>query len=356
MNLLIVDDERATLEELVRLVEAAWPDIKITACDNPKDALERAGIIKMDAALLDIEMPLMDGLELANHLVNCNSEMAMAFVTAYNNYAAEAFDVNAIDYVLKPVRPERLVRTMEKLIAKAIGPNADLPVDNETEKLDVEIKAFGKLEIKANGKAMKWKRRHAAEVFACLLHNDGVQVHKCALCDKVWPDCDEKKALVNLQTAMWQLRKSVAELSHNRIKIDYADSCYRLTLVDVEYDVNMFEAYVRQSIRGGGAVDYAALEKAVECYTGGYLETEGFAWGIPRQQRLELIYKNALEKLIDYYQETASHIKLAVYLEAICRLLAEEDEEFMRYFSMFSDIVGEEKAKLWQQSRQSLDE
>lgn len=83
---------------------------------NPLEALERVDALKADAAFLDIEMPGMDGLELAGRLMDRQRRLEVVFVTAYNEYAVEAFELHALDYLLKPVMKERLQKTMRRLL------------------------------------------------------------------------------------------------------------------------------------------------------------------------------------------------------------------------------------------------
>ena len=120
MNIIIVDDEIDTLNEIEFYVKRYSHFNNIVTCTNPLKALDEAEKLQFDVALLDIEMPGMNGLELAEHLLNISHNMKVAFITAYNSYATEAFDVNAIDYVLKPIREERLVRALDRLISKSL--------------------------------------------------------------------------------------------------------------------------------------------------------------------------------------------------------------------------------------------
>jgi len=118
MNILIVDDEINTLNEINFYVKKYNQFDFCVTSTNPFQALDEAEKTCFDIALLDIEMPGMNGLELAEQLINLFPHMRIAFITAYNSYATEAFDVNAIDYVLKPIREERIIKALDRLIDK----------------------------------------------------------------------------------------------------------------------------------------------------------------------------------------------------------------------------------------------
>lgn len=113
MKLLIVDDEtpaRARLRQLVMEIPG-W-DIGGEAA-NGHEALLLVERTRPDALLLDIRMPVMDGLEAARHLAELDKPPAIIFTTAYDRYAMEAFDVHATAYLMKPVRRERLQAALE---------------------------------------------------------------------------------------------------------------------------------------------------------------------------------------------------------------------------------------------------
>lgn len=108
MKILIVDDEDLARERLHDLVIELYPDTITIEAINGLDALDKISEHSPDIILLDIRMPGMDGLELANHLLQLASPPAIVFTTAYQDHILSAFDANAVDYLLKPIRKERL--------------------------------------------------------------------------------------------------------------------------------------------------------------------------------------------------------------------------------------------------------
>ncbi len=112
MRVLIVDDEALARDRLRSLLETL-PDCEVVGeAAGGREALELAQRLQPDVVLLDIRMPGMDGLEAARHLGTLERPPAIVFATAYGDYALEAFDAQAVDYVLKPVRRERLERAL----------------------------------------------------------------------------------------------------------------------------------------------------------------------------------------------------------------------------------------------------
>ena len=114
MKVMIVDDEALARERLRRLVEEET-DVEVVAeATNDQEALSRCQSARPDIVLLDIRMPGMDGLEAARHMAELDPPPAVIFTTAYGDHALQAFEAQAIDYLLKPIRRERLSQSLAR--------------------------------------------------------------------------------------------------------------------------------------------------------------------------------------------------------------------------------------------------
>ncbi len=117
LRILIVDDEapaRTRLKDLLDDIAAACPTEVIGFAANGVEALRLQEQVKGDVVLADINMPVMDGIELARHLNRLPQPPVVIFTTAYDEYAIQAFELAAVDYLLKPVRSERLAAALER--------------------------------------------------------------------------------------------------------------------------------------------------------------------------------------------------------------------------------------------------
>ena len=111
----IVDDEELA-RRVLREYLAKWPDIEIVAeCGNGFDAVKTIGELKPDLVFLDVQMPKLDGFEVLELI---GREIAVIFVTAYDQYAMKAFDAHAVDYLLKPFAADRLATALERARAR----------------------------------------------------------------------------------------------------------------------------------------------------------------------------------------------------------------------------------------------
>ena len=121
MKILIVDDEapaRRRLRELLSDVAAEFPHSVAGEAVNGVEALALAQDLHPDVIFADMQMPRMGGLELARHLLKMEASPAVVFVTAHDEFALDAFEVHALDYLMKPVRAERLLASLKQVAVR----------------------------------------------------------------------------------------------------------------------------------------------------------------------------------------------------------------------------------------------
>lgn len=121
---LIAEDEEPQRTELRSMLARLWPELVVVAeCENGIDALDAWTSKKPDIAFLDIRMPGLNGLEVARQ---AESPAQVVFITAHDEFAIEAFDAGAIDYLLKPIRTDRLTETVARLRNRQLATQVDL--------------------------------------------------------------------------------------------------------------------------------------------------------------------------------------------------------------------------------------
>ena len=149
MKILIVDDEALARERLHDLSTELYPDVITIEASNGLEALEKINEHVPDIILLDIRMPGMDGLEVANHVLQLEKKPAIVFTTAYQDHAISAFDANAVDYLLKPIRKERLQTAIERAAAVSQTQLTSINEAEETSSTRTHLSAMiqGKLQL-----------------------------------------------------------------------------------------------------------------------------------------------------------------------------------------------------------------
>ena len=126
LKCVVAEDEQLLRDSLVELLREAWPELDIVAeCEDGGAALEAIAASQPDVAFLDIRMPGLTGLEVAAAMAEASPKTHVVFVTAYNQYAIDAFEQGAVDYLLKPISRERLGATVQRLKARTASGQAD---------------------------------------------------------------------------------------------------------------------------------------------------------------------------------------------------------------------------------------
>ena len=171
MNILIVDDEEIALMEAEEAVRRTKPSAEVICAGNYIQALEAAKESVIDVAVLDIDMPGMSGLGLAKSLKECNPDTNIIFLTAFDNYALDAFSLFASGYLLTPVNEKELERAFENLIH---------PVKEERNRFRVQC--FGNFEVFCEGKPVHFSRSKSREFFAYLIYLNGATANIRELC------------------------------------------------------------------------------------------------------------------------------------------------------------------------------
>ncbi|SFQ58859.1 DNA-binding response regulator, LytR/AlgR family [Amycolatopsis arida] len=163
LRVLAVDDVPAALADLCRLLRAAPEVAEVTSAGDPIDALKLIRQNRFDAVFLDIAMPGLDGLELAALLSKLAEPPVIVFVTAYDEHAVAAFGIGAVDYLLKPVRAERLADALARVTR--IAPAEEAPPRPD---------AMAALPVESGGRTRYVRRDEVRFVEA---HGDYVRLH-----------------------------------------------------------------------------------------------------------------------------------------------------------------------------------
>lgn len=280
MKIAAVDDETHVLERFERMVSGMTELNLCGLFETGEQLFDYLKVNPLDAVFLDIEMPGVNGLQLLEQIQNLNKNIEIIFVTAFNQYAVEAFELQALDYIMKPLTVERLGKTIKRL--SKINRTATRPGKPF-------IQCFGDFEVFLNGKALTWKSSKAKEVLAFLVHKNGVLVDWEKITDAVWPDFNSEKAQANFHATTYLLRKRLAEDGLSQI-LESERGNYRIVADKFDCDVYQLEEMLKTyHIRRKG--DFRLLEQLV---LKGYMEASGYGWAYPRAAELDALCRKGI--------------------------------------------------------------
>lgn len=202
MKVLLVDDESLQLVRLENACKKVLLDAEFSSYTNPVKALQENDKTIFDIAFLDIEMPGINGIQLAKHLKKINPLIKIIFVTAYNEYALQAFKIHAHGYITKPVSEVKVKEEVDEL--QNIAPL------QSSKKL--QVKCFGNFEVFHNGEPVKFSYKKSKEVFAYLIDREGAAI-----------DINELNAVIWEEDHPSYLRNLIADIQNTLKKLDCGD-------------------------------------------------------------------------------------------------------------------------------------
>jgi len=226
----IADDEKQLRVHLKSLLLELWPDLIICGeARNGKEALELIEKHRPDIAFLDIKMPGLSGMEVAKKVTE---SCWVVFITAYDKYAVEAFENEAIDYLLKPIthkRLEKAVRRLQKQIAASIRPPSDMT--------EIVERAIARLYKKKKLGYLRWLRAQ---------HGDGIRL--IPVDEVCYFKASDKYTLVLTKESELLIKKAIKELA-NELDPNQFWRIHRGTIVNAHYITK-----VSRSLTGRGVV------------------------------------------------------------------------------------------------------
>ena len=190
---ILVDDEAALLNHLERQLAVAWPELRVVdTAQNGREALSKIRDQVPDVVFLDIKMPGLSGLDVAKQL---SADAVVVFVTAYDNFAVEAFEAAAADYLLKPIDPKRLEQTVAR-----VQQQLDREPATDTDNLHALLQQLAN-STDVNPRYLEW-----------LKAGHGDEVALIASSDVVYLQSNHKYTSVYTADAEHVIRTSLAEL------------------------------------------------------------------------------------------------------------------------------------------------
>lgn len=351
MRAILVDDEPLALVGLQKKIEREFRGSLeiVETFTNPAKVVSGVLEHRPDVVFLDIEMPGIDGLSLGRQIQNVSSDTEIVFVTSYEQYAVEAFELYALDYLTKPVPEERLHQTILRL-QKKMSYKSARPAPDTSRPI---IRCFNQLQFQLPGmeaKSVKWRTSKAQELFAYLLHHRDRVVHRSVLLELLWPDLEADKAAKQLYSAIYFIRKTLKQHQMDMISIQNADLevGYRLNIGKARVDAEEWESAIKR-IAVLDASTAETCERILNDYSGHYLGNHDYLWAEHERERLRLLWLHHMRKLSEFYARQGSLQKSVQLYRRIQQLLPDEEESYfslMKIYDSIGDRIGVEEQYL----------
>lgn len=289
MRVILIDDEEMAIETLAAIL-LDYEEVEIAGSyTSPLTALDEIEKTCPDIVFLDIEMGEANGLEFAELLMKNKGRFEIVFVTAYSDYAVDAFEINAIDYLLKPIQKRRLDKTIQRLKKKE-REYALQDKSYNTLKNKLTIYSLGVFHVvDGKGEQVRWRTKKTKELFAYLWMNNGNFVNKMKIIETIFGDKDFSNASTLLYTTIYQLRKSLEKLGYESA-ISYINDGYQLKIT-VKNDIEELNTLLSMEEH-----TEKQINNMLKLYKGDFLEEEGYDWAIGYQQWYKKLVFQSLER------------------------------------------------------------
>lgn len=325
----ILEDEIPALDLLEVLVSRHESFTISGTFTNPAEALQQLPELQPDIIFLDVEMPQMNGLELAHRIREVSEQAHIVFTTGHAHYALEAFDVQALDYIVKPVTPKAIERVYGRIARQQSSrrtPERQAAASNIEAQAPV-VTGFGRLEVRnQEQQLLQFPTRISEELFAYLLCHPNREVDKWKLSELLWPDMDGERVLRNLHTAIYRVKR-VMEAAALPMRIKKTPEGYTLDTGSFVYDVMQYQQ--AGQMLTGPRLEAEQLEKLFGLYRGPLFQGKPYVWKISLEEKYRLIYEKLSLRLIGEAVSGGS-LQAAEDRFYACLLADPQNEEFYR--------------------------
>jgi len=334
MNVILVDDEPLALDYLEHQLRKVCEIDSIRKFTDPLSSLDAIVHEDVDVVFLDIQLPEIDGIEFAEQLLERKPGLRIVFITAYQEYAVQAFEMNAMDYVMKPVKAERLRNTLNRLQteshSEAIAPSED--------RRAIRMQLFREVLIESADHPfipIRWRTAKAQELFLYLLQNRDKQIRKDTLIEILWPEYEASKAYSLLYTTIYHIRKTL-EPYGNRFVLSSISEGYMLRLEHVQLDVEEWE----NGLRNDPDIlpdELASFEQLLKLYKGDYLQDFDYWWAESERERLKLLWIRSAVRLAEAYRDAGRpESAIAIYSD-LCQRIPTMEEAHYALMTLYAE-------------------
>ncbi|MCR8643611.1 response regulator [Paenibacillus sp. N1-5-1-14] len=339
----LVDDEAHALHILELFLGQIGEVQVIGRSNNGKDAIVQLQSLKPDVLFLDIEMPEMNGIELAEVVRNMQPDVQIIFVTAYDQYAISAFEQAAIDYMLKPLERERLSKAIARVrkevnrseVASAVQPLSLENVQLEQPKLLINM--LGPFVVSTGGGSrLKWRTAKEKELLAYLALQGDNRAHRDIIIEDLWPEENYQKAKIYMHTCVSLLRKNLKQFGFHHI-VKYENERYFLDMSQIDIDLYHLKQHLKQL--KAGEIDHTQMEQVLSHYQGQLLSSEDYVWASQEAENVDKIISQWHLTLIE------SNLNVQQYEQVIHKaeqliMFSPYDEELYRYLMQAFQGMG----------------
>lgn len=322
MKVILVDDEKSMLLIMKKMIYKIPETEIIGAFQSSSEAYRFIKENWVDIAFIDIKMPEEGGLDFARRIMLEFGMIDIVFLTSHKEYALDAFDVHAMDYIVKPISQERLEHTIKRSRERRI---TALPYSYGGASVKLSVYCLGGLHIRGvDGARVQVNSSKSLELLAYLLLNKGEFVSKWRIMEDVFSEMSPRNAETYLNTTIYKLRKALGKHEMKEAIIS-ANEGYRIDIKDIYIDFLDFDRRVNDL----SIINEANLEDAIKTekiFLGQLFGDKGYNWSLAAIERLSEVYWDLAKQLGSYLLKN-NRLNLSLQILKKMTIENELDEE-----------------------------
>lgn len=312
-KVIVIDDEPMSVNRLTGLLNKTGEVEVVAGYSDPEEALMAKVAGSIDIAFVDVEMPAISGLVLAEKLQEQNPGLQVVMVTAHDHYALEAFQAHAVGYLLKPVTLSSITRQMNMMNQKRRG-----RMQSE-ESFALNIKTFGLFQcFTCNDEPdyFSWRTAKTKELLAFLNYHQGSPVTRDIILENLWPEMELDKAVKNFHATGYYLRETLKKRNLDHL-LERKSGTYRLKWEEVKSDEKTFTDAVTIMMKGNPGVE--TLETILQIHENSYCGVDDYRWADDRRNNYDSLHLRAMATLAEKLDEMADDKKKLYVLKEMIK-------------------------------------
>jgi two-component SAPR family response regulator len=301
MRVVIIDDEIPAIDEIVYFLKEYSLEI-VGTYHNPLQALDCIMADNPDLIFIDIEMPRLNGIELAIKIQNLINHIIIVFVTAYSQYALEAFRVHPIDYILKPIESNAFSNAMQYVIKQYELLQNQLSKEELGDVNDkVSVNCFGNFEVIKDNVRMKFATKKSKELLAYLIYNTDKVFYRDEMLRALFPSSDVTKAQNNFYVTLYRLRNTMNEFGIKKEDF-YIQDNYTIHANDCLCNYINFTKVIKNKNKITD-ITIKDCEKIIEQYQAELFLDIQAVWVDEAREMVNIEIESLIFRMISYYIE-----------------------------------------------------
>ena len=332
MRAIIIDNETTIEKHVSQVFEKASEFKLIGNYSDPRQAFNEIIEYTPDVVFIEVELTEVNGIDLAKAIKKKYKNISIVLMSMKKEYAVKAFDIEAVDYLLKPLQKRRLAITFNRL--------QGLIAKQKREQRQIMVCSFGDLQFKSLNTNeyldVKWRTKKTQELFAYLLHHQQKPVRKDILIETLWSHVDAEKGQSLLYSGIYQIRRTLKDIDCP-IEIVNHESTYILKTNKVKYDISEWELAMDQlpPLNKNTLAEYI---RVIKMYKGDYLDNLDYLWVEAERDLLRSIWSYHIRKVVVFLEEKKRYIDIIRIYRYVIEVCPHDENAYFQLMKLSNKI------------------